>query len=587
MEELQEQSIAAAVRALARCPDLEVKYHYTNYGQLDGDVDGDGVLALPHIEELSVLRGVGDVTAMRLLYHDEVVHRRFRPDNMVEARVYDVAEASRLESLGLLRFKGMWRNVEAREVVRGEQVDVENDADRFVEAIRFMVRKALVGDGMSIPTVLQDVISQWELLIGSKVGDSLLSLSAVMEDQVQFAERMVALIAMMDVGGKAESGKGEGQSSEADPLDSVAPGDFGDMQGIGMDVVSDAGVSTEVHVSASLGDDVEVQEETGDAYHGRNWLLDDGDGIFVGGYRVYSTQYDEVVGAEGLSSIEELTRLRGQLDQKLEQVQDVSRRLAARLRSQLLAQQHRAWEFHQEEGFLDAARLATVIADPNYPFYYKAHRPVEQVDTVVSLLIDNSGSMRGRPITVAALSADILARTLEQCGVRVEILGFTTKEWKGGAVRKLWQEAGSPAGAGRLNDLRHIVYKSADQPWRRARRNLGLMLKDGILKENIDGEALLWAHDRLMARPEERKLLMVISDGAPVDDSTLSANDGAYLDRHLREVITVLQCQRSLELLAIGIGHDVTRYYDRAVTIQDVEQLGEVMFREVAGLFGS
>jgi cobaltochelatase CobT len=302
-------------------------------------------------------------------------------------------------------------------------------------------------------------------------------------------------------------------------------------------------------------------------------------------YRIFTTQFDETISAEDLCDPEELTRLRAYLDQQLQALQGVVSRLANRLQRRLLAKQNRAWEFDLEEGILDAARLARVVVDPTNPLSYKLEKDTNFRDTVVTLLLDNSGSMRGRPITVAAMCADILARTLERCAVKVEILGFTTKAWKGGQSRERWLAEGKTPQPGRLNDLRHIVYKSADAPWRRARRNLGLMMREGLLKENIDGEALVWAHGRLLTRNEQRRILMVISDGAPVDDSTLSVNAGNYLEKHLRLVIEEIETKSPVELIAIGIGHDVTRYYRRAVTIVDAEQLGGAMTEKLAELF--
>jgi cobaltochelatase CobT len=302
-------------------------------------------------------------------------------------------------------------------------------------------------------------------------------------------------------------------------------------------------------------------------------------------YRVYTNQFDETVAAEELCDSDELTRLRNYLDKQLTSLQGVVARLANRLQRRLMAQQNRSWEFDLEEGLLDAARLSRVVTDPMHPLSFKTEKDMRFRDTVVTLLLDNSGSMRGRPITVAATCADILARTLERCGVKVEILGFTTRAWKGGQSREKWLAAGKPAAPGRLNDLRHIIYKPAETPWRRSRRNLGLMMREGLLKENIDGEALIWAHNRLLSCSEQRRILMVISDGAPVDDSTLSVNSGNYLERHLRQVISDIEARSPVELIAIGIGHDVTRYYRRAVTIVDAEELGGAMTEKLAELF--
>ena len=305
------------------------------------------------------------------------------------------------------------------------------------------------------------------------------------------------------------------------------------------------------------------------------------------GYKVFSTAHDEEIAAEDLAEAQELERLRAYLDQQLEPLKGAVSRLANKLQRRLQAQQNRSWEFDREEGILDAGRLARVVANPTTPLSFKVEKDTEFRDTVVTLLLDNSGSMRGRPISIAAICADVLARTLERCGVKVEILGFTTNAWKGGKAREEWLAQGRPGQPGRLNGLRHIVYKSADAPWRRVRDNLGLMMKEGLLKENIDGEALEWAHRRMLARSEARKILMVISDGAPVDDSTLSVNPANYLEKHLRDVIAMVERRRGVELLAIGIGHDVTRYYQRAVTITDAEQLAGAITEQLAGLFDS
>jgi cobaltochelatase CobT len=335
----------------------------------------------------------------------------------------------------------------------------------------------------------------------------------------------------------------------------------------------------EGEMSPGMGDEQPGNPGTPNLLRGRNNERQDAP------YRGFTTEFDEIVAADTLCDAEELTRLRSLLDQQLSHLQGVIGKLANRLQRRLLAKQNRSWEFDLEEGLLDAGRLARVVTNPLHPLSYKVEKDTKFRDTVVSLLIDNSGSMRGRPITIAAMSADILARTLERCGVKVEILGFTTRAWKGGQSRERWIAQGKPPNPGRLNDLRHIIYKAGDAPWRRARKSLGLMLREGILKENIDGEALLWAHNRLLARTEQRRILMVISDGAPVDDSTLSVNPGNYLERHLRDVIEYIESRSAVELTAIGIGHDVTRYYRRAVTIVDAEQLGGTMMEKLAELF--
>ncbi len=365
--------------------------------------------------------------------------------------------------------------------------------------------------------------------------------------------------------------EGEGQA-ESD-TESMVGAQPDEMQG---EAADDEGEDSEEEAAIAEGDD-----RPGGPQPRRERPNPDHEAI----YRAYTRLHDEEIAAEDLCDPDELTRLRQQLDQQLQHLQGVISKLANRLQRRLMAQQQRSWEFDLEEGLLDAGRLSRVVVNPLHALSYKRERETEFRDTVVTLLIDNSGSMRGRPITVAAMCGDILARTLERCAVKVEVLGFTTRAWKGGQSREKWVQDGKPRNPGRLNDLRHIIYKAADSPWRRARKNLGLMLREGLLKENIDGEALLWAYRRLVVRPEHRRILMVISDGAPVDDSTLSVNPGNYLEKHLREVIREIETRDQVELIAIGIGHDVTRYYRRAVTIVDAEELGGTMMKKLTELF--
>jgi cobaltochelatase CobT len=441
------------------------------------------------------------------------------------------------------------------------------------------------------------MVDLWRPLIETRIARDLAELGKLIEDQDSYATTTRQLLTDLDLDlGEAEEGEqsenSEGESENAEENEGESEGGEGKASG------SEGSLEGGVPEQDKDGDDEGGAEEvagemmpgTGDEDPGRPGRpgilprqrgLNDDPAI----YRSFTAEFDEVVEADALCDADELTRLRSLLDQQLAHLQSVISRLANRLQRRLLAKQARAWEFDLDEGILDAARLARIVTNPAYPLSYKREKETEFRDTVVTLLIDNSGSMRGRPITVAAMSADILARTLERCGVKVEILGFTTRAWKGGQSRERWIAAGKPANPGRLNDLRHIVYKPADAPWRRARKSLGLMLREGILKENIDGEALIWAHNRLLARTEQRRILMVISDGAPVDDSTLSVNPGNYLERHLREVIAEIERNSPVKLVAIGIGHDVTRYYRRAVTIVDAEQLGGAMLDKLAELF--
>ena len=464
----------------------------------------------------------------------------------------------------------------------------------LADVVGLLAREALTGE--SPPPSARHMVDLWRSSLESRVGKDLAQLGHCLESQRLYADAARQLIRdlELDEQDSSENEMEDDENSESDENAADADSEAGDSEGSS----AASGITQEVQEGAGRdGSEADTGEADGEMMPGAG----DDDSTRPGRsfrpqsdlrnargeppYRAYSTQFDELIEADKLCDPQELARLRMHLDQQLSHLQGVITRLANRLQRKLLAKQQRAWDFDVDEGILDTARLSRVVVNPVYPLSYKVERETDFRDTVVTLLIDNSGSMRGRPITVAAMSADILARTLERCAVKVEILGFTTRAWKGGQSREKWLADGKPSNPGRLNDLRHIVYKAADAPWRRARKSLGLMLREGILKENIDGEALLWAHNRLVGRPEQRRILMVISDGAPVDDSTLSVNPGNYLERHLRDVIDWIEACSPVELVAIGIGHDVTRYYSRAVTIVDAEQLGGTMMEKLTELF--
>jgi cobaltochelatase CobT len=456
-----------------------------------------------------------------------------------------------------------------------------------------MIRERLTG--MPPPDSVKALVEVWRPSIEQRGAKLLKRLDSLAEDQESFGRLMRDLLRALELtedsvqadreeNGGEDDDKEEGSDGDTETAndgedgsdeareDGQAEGDANEAQ--------EASESTTDDLDGML-DDME-QMEPPEPWRPNTSVLDNPEAF---GYKVFTREYDEEVGAEQLSSPEELERLRAYLDRELRALSSAVARLANRLQRRLLAQQNRAWDFDLEEGTLDAARLTRVIVDPMHALTFKREREMDFRDTVVTLLLDNSGSMRGRPIMVAACCADILARTLERCGVKVEILGFTTRAWKGGQAREQWLAAGKAQGPGRLNDLRHIVYKTADSPWRRAKRSLALMMREGLLKENIDGEALAWAHRRLLARPEQRRILMMISDGAPVDDSTLSVNSGSYLEQHLRQVIDEIETRSPVELIAIGIGHDVTRYYRRAVTITDPSELAGAMTDKLVELF--
>jgi cobaltochelatase CobT len=592
------QVTAATMRAMAHEPELQLTFA-PEPATLRGN---EARLPMPSREvakeEAAIIRGEADAIALKLRFHDEVLHRKRAPQGTMARQVYNAVEQARCEARGARRMAGTAQNlaaaVEERCRTQGFARVTEREAAPLVEVVGLLAREAF--SGQPVPQSARRMVDLWRPWIEAKAGSDFAQLSKVVDDQVAFAEMARRLIEDLELGeadsaeSEAEDEQGQGQENQ----EQAQQGAQGDSEQDSADDASSGESREEAGEEGAEGasEDAEGEEgmgmgEDGPERPGRRWRpQNDWSGQNAQPtYKAFATEFDEVVDAEALCDAEELARLRLHLDQQLGHLGSVIGRLANRLQRRLLAKQNRSWEFDLEEGLLDAARLSRVVTTPAYPLSYKRERDTDFRDTVVGLLIDNSGSMRGRPITVAAMSADILARTLERCGVKVEILGFTTRAWKGGQSRERWLASGKPAAPGRLNDLRHIVYKSADAPWRRARRSLGLMLREGLLKENIDGEALLWAHERLLPRTEKRKILMVISDGAPVDDSTLSVNPGNYLEKHLREVIEYIETRSPVELTAIGIGHDVTRYYRRAVTIVDAEQLGGTMMEKLAELF--
>ncbi|WP_027058991.1 cobaltochelatase subunit CobT [Mesorhizobium loti] len=549
--------------------------------------------------DIAITRGLGDSMALKRACHDVRIHTKLAPEGKAARAIYDAVEQARVEAIGSRAMQGVADNIGSMledKYAKANLVDVKDKADAPIEeALALMVREKLTG--RPIPKSGERLVELWRPWVEEKAKADLDGLSAKLGDQQAFARVVREMLASMEMaeelGDDQETEdsedndenqpQGEEQSEEGGEEDSGSE----QSQSEDAEASADDEQSSETEASDAtaddLSDDDDADAETpGEARRNDNPFTNLPKEI---DYKVYTTAFDETVGAEELCEEEELDRLRAFLDKQLANLSGVVGRLANRLQRRLMAQQNRSWDFDLEEGYLDPARLVRVVIDPMQPLSFKQERDTKFRDTVVTLVLDNSGSMRGRPITVAATCADILARTLERCGVSVEILGFTTRAWKGGQAREKWLKDGKPPNPGRLNDLRHIIYKSADHPWRRARRNLGLMMREGLLKENIDGEALLWAHNRLIARPEQRKILMMISDGAPVDDSTLSVNPGNYLERHLRAVIELIETRSPVELLAIGIGHDVTRYYRRAVTIVDAEELAGAMTEQLASLF--
>jgi cobaltochelatase CobT len=596
--DLFRRALAGAARAIAKDPEVDVIYA-SEVAPASGKtarVPSPGPALEPKL--VAEARGAADSVALKLRHHDARLHSRIAPMDAEARSVFDALEAARVEALGARAMGGVRENLsnltEAR--VRSDAIVRARNAEEvpLATAVGLIARERLTGEAPPKAALAGlRLVSSW---IEEKAGAELDSLSMTLDDQAAFAKLSRRLLEDLDLAAAEEpldeepdEGGDEDESEEGGSEEAAEQGDEGtpgggdtEMRGEEVeDQDAERGGTDEMEAGdeeASAGD--EMSESVFASPSRRNWDLSP-----PTDYKAFTTRFDETVEAQDLCDEEELGRLRAYLDQQMGGLQNVVTRLANRLQRRLLAQQARSWDFDQEEGLLDAARLARVVVSPGHSLSYKIERDTEFRDTVVSLLIDNSGSMRGRPIAIAAICGDILARTLERVGVQSEILGFTTRGWKGGQSRESWLAAGRPPNPGRLNDLRHIIYKRADEPYRHARRHLGLMMREGLLKENIDGEALLWAHNRLIARPEERRILMVISDGAPVDDSTASANGGSYLERHLRQVIDWIEKRSTVELIAIGIGHDVTRYYTRAVTIMDADQLAGAMVEQLARLF--
>ena len=593
------QALTGTARALAQEPEVEVAWSADSPSQSGKNfrVPLPG-RTLPK-DQATEARGFADSFALRLRHHNEALHNRGAPPEPIARACYDAIEQVRYEAIGSTRYSGIRDNLDAAVELRTAsdpiaRADAANEVP-LPTALSLMLREALTGE--AIPERAKAGVDMVREDILSKIGSDMDDLAGALDDQRAFQDLTIEMLRHLELtlpDMPEDEGREDGDEDEGDTPEEDQDTDEED-EGEAQPQETDArGEVTDGEADGDADQDVEGEQEMSDGdpsdeegegmqpvRPNRPWtdLPEDFD------YRAYTDKFDEVIEAPELCDHEELDRLRAYLDSQLAGLQGIVTRLANRLQRRLMAQQNRSWDFDQEEGLLDAARLTRVVVSPGHALSYKMERDTEFKDTVVTLLIDNSGSMRGRPISIAAISADIMARTLERCGVKTEILGFTTRAWKGGQSREAWLADGRPANPGRLNDLRHILYKKADEPWRRARRNLGLMMREGLLKENIDGEALLWAHDRLLRRPEDRRILMVISDGAPVDDSTLSVNQAGFLESHLRKVIDWIEKQSPVQLAAIGIGHDVTRYYKRSVTIMDVEQLGGTIIEQLADLF--
>jgi len=593
------RAVTGCMKAVAGTAELEVSFASERPGIVANKVRLPEPARKMTARDAAVLRGYADSMALKLACHDAKLHRKLMPSNAQARGVFEAVEQARVESIGARRMAGVAQNLSAMlddQFHRGKFDEITDRADApLAEAVAMLVRERVAG--MAPPAAAKKMVDLWRPVLEGKIGSRLDQLARLLEDQSRFSDAVRGLLSALDLGDELttdpladedEEASGEGESDQTgkdgSPESDTSQETSAEQGEASPEEMNEGAMEGAQAMASEALDDAELADDEvpGEATrpHRRGGNEPRGPE-----YHAFAPKFDEEIAAEDLCDHDELERLRSYLDKQLAHLQGLVARLANRLQRRLMAQQNRAWDFDLEEGILDPARLSRVVTDPFHPLSFMHEKEATFRDTVVTLLLDNSGSMRGRPITVAATCADILARTLERCGVKVEILGFTTRAWKGGQSRETWLAAGKPTNPGRLNDLRHIIYKAADAPWRRARKNLGLMMREGLLKENIDGEALDWAHKRLLARHEQRKILMMISDGAPVDDSTLSVNAGNYLERHLRHVIEEIETRSPVELIAIGIGHDVTRWYRRALTIVDAEELGGAITDKLAELF--
>ena len=587
------RALTMAMRSISKEDELTV-----SFGAETGAVNGlKARLPLPNKSmtktQLNSLRGEADSIALFIAHHKGEIAQKYLPKGQKAKNIFNSLEKIRCEAIGAKQMSGIAKNLGQMEKARLKRKELgylkKEDDDNFIEALSFIVREKLTGQKL---LETKDTINEWKKWIEDRAKDTIDDLPNQITDQTAFAKILRKLIGELELGdelgeepdddeNEESDAESDFTSSEDDDQNQDTDSSEQDQDSTDMDLSDEEDILQSDMVEIGDEEDIDNEELTKAV---RNQGQEDIKKREIP-YKIFTNKFDEEIKALDLCEIDELDRLREYLDQQLQHLQGAVTRLANKLQRKLLAQQNRSWEFDLEEGLLDVSKLTRVIIDPTAPLSFKMEKDIEFKDTIVSLLIDNSGSMRGRPITIAAMCGDILARTLERCGVKTEILGFTTKAWKGGRSRELWLEQGKFPAPGRLNDLRHIIYKTADEPWRRSKRNLGLMLREGLLKENIDGEALEWSYNRLLARTEQRKILMVISDGAPVDDSTLSVNAGNYLERHLKNTISKIERDDAIELVAIGIGHDVNRYYKRAVTIVDAEQLGGAITEQLADLF--
>jgi len=586
LKERFKSAVSSAVKAISENFDLEIKFGNSTSSKKN-ELNLPDIINLKKLEDFTNLRAFADSEALKIKYTNSKIYSENEPDGSMAKALYAIAEKIRYEKIGCKKLKGIKNNITQcyenkfnnRKI---EEIKTESDVP-ITEAFELYLRSHFFNIKQN--NVTKKVLSCWEKLFEKKLKRKLNELDDCIDNQKEFSHIITKLIDDLEFDDTVNKEKEEKTETKTD--DSSSSENANDKNNAENESQEDnAEFSIAENSMDTFSEDNDLdQKETKEIDGSPNLQRKNKKITLKTKYKVFTAEFDEIKEAENLENDEEILRLRKSLDQQLVNLQNIVAKLANKLQRQLLAKQNRSWEFDLEEGVLDAAKLSRVIIDPFHPLSYKSEKKTDFKDTIVTLLIDNSGSMRGRPISVAAICADILSRTLERCSIKVEILGFTTKNWKGGKSREKWNMNNKPQNPGRLNDLRHIIYKSADVPWRQSKKNLGLMLKEGLLKENIDGEALLWAYKRMTKRKEERKILMVISDGAPVDDSTLSVNSGDYLEKHLKQTVKWIEENSNIEIFAVGIGHDVTRYYKKAIKIADVQELGDVMINQLTELF--
>ena len=578
-------AIISTVKTISETENIDV-----SFGQKKLDKN-KLVINLPELESINnkinytKARALADSEALKIRYSNQKVLKTYEPKGSISKKLYSIAEKIRYEKIGSIKFKGVKKNINKNYNERLKKLDLNKSEDKFSEAFENYLRVNILD--LKNDSLFEKELKTIKKKIDAKLKGKLSSLNNSFQDQPKFNNLVSDLISKMNIDENSndkETNQENNEEKAANDKPNENKNKTAEKQEKKQEMSIDAGApDMENYANESdTGDENLELESPSDTSENRKKSINN---LIDKKYKAYTSEFDEIIKAEDLENEEELNRLRKTLDQQLMQLKSFISKLANKLQRKLLAKQNRSWEFDLEEGLLDTSKLTRVIMDPFNSLSFKKEKDVEFKDTLVTILIDNSGSMRGKPISVAAICADILSRTLERCSVKVEILGFTTKHWKGGSCREKWMSNEKPIFPGRLNDLRHIIYKSADTLWRQSKKNMGLMLKEGLLKENIDGEAIQWAFNKMLKRKEERKILMVISDGAPVDDSTLSSNNSNYLESHLKNVVKWIENNSDIELLAIGIGHDVTRYYKRAIKITDVQDLGDVMINELTNLF--